>query len=104
QRHRTADHVGNVSTLQPFGHQFEHIKLLAHGRRPVSSITEFHACPSFNTSSSALASRKSAVSNPSVNQEYTGASSARAASCFPCCCHRRARLMAARSSRDLACC
>src|SRR5215470_1637476 len=32
-----------------------------------------------------------------------GASSAWASMRLPCCCHRRARLMAARSSRDLAC-
>ena len=28
QRYRTADHVGNISPLQPFSHQFQHIKLL----------------------------------------------------------------------------
>jgi hypothetical protein len=30
QRDRTADHVGNISTLQLFDYQFQYVKLLAH--------------------------------------------------------------------------
>src|SRR5262245_23971563 len=56
-----------------------------------------------NSANNAFASFKSAVSNPSVNQLYTGASRSWASWRFPCCCQRRARLVAARSSRDLAC-
>jgi len=56
-----------------------------------------------NASSSALASCRSAVSKPSVNQLYMGASSSCAAARLPCCCHRRPRLMVARRSKDLAC-
>ena len=64
------------------------------------------ACPLASryasASSNTLASCRAAVSKPSVNQPYTGARSCRASTCLPCCCHRRARLMAARSSRDFA--
>jgi hypothetical protein len=56
-----------------------------------------------NSSSNALASWRSAVSKPSVNQLYTGASTSWASARLPCCCHRRLRLIAARSSHDLAC-
>ena len=54
-----------------------------------------------SASNNAFASCKSAVSNPSVNQLYTGASKSRASAPFPCPCHSRARLVAARSSQDL---
>src|SRR6266567_3972703 len=56
-----------------------------------------------NSSNNALASLRSAVSNPSVNQLYTEASSSWASWRLPCCCQSRARLVAARSSSDLAC-
>ncbi len=49
-----------------------------------------------NSSSSALASWKSAVSKPSVNQPYTSASSWCTSARWAWYCHRRARLMAAR--------
>src|SRR5215475_14529530 len=51
----------------------------------------------------ALASCKSAVSNPSVNQLYTGASKSWASWRVPCCCQSRARLVAVLNSKDLAC-
>jgi hypothetical protein len=54
--------------------------------------------------SSAFASFRSRVSNPSVNHAYTGASSSRACCTFPWSRQRRARLIAARSSNDFACC
>src|SRR5215475_7785970 len=57
-----------------------------------------------NSSNNALASFKSAVSNPSVNHPYTGASRSWASWRLPCCCHSRARLVAVRNSKDLACC
>src|SRR5215831_8750363 len=56
-----------------------------------------------NSSNNAFASFKSAVSNPSVNQWYTGARRSWASWRLPCCCQSRARLVAARSSQDLAC-
>src|SRR5439155_11776588 len=56
-----------------------------------------------NSSNNAFASFKSAVSNPSVNQWYTGARRSWASWRFPCCCQRRARLVAVRSSQDFAC-
>src|SRR5262249_6818434 len=56
-----------------------------------------------NSSSNALASCKSAVSKPSVNQLYTGASRSWASWRLPCCCQRQARLVAVRNSKDLAC-
>src|SRR5215471_11858952 len=56
-----------------------------------------------NSSNNAFASCKSAVSNPSVNQLYTGASRSWASWRLPCCCQSRARLVVARSSSDLAC-
>ena len=55
-----------------------------------------------NAVSNTLASFKSVVSNPSVNQWYTGARRSWASACLPCCCQRRLRLMAARSSSDFA--
>ena len=76
------------------------------GRRPAwtsgSKWTEFSGrrlTPHPNSSNSALACWRSAVSKPSVNQLYTGASSSRASVALPCCRHRRARLKAARSSQ-----
>src|SRR5215510_6727065 len=56
-----------------------------------------------NSSNNALASCKSAVSNPSVNQLYTGASRSWASWRLPCCCQSRLTLIVARSSHDLAC-
>jgi hypothetical protein len=56
-----------------------------------------------NCSNNAFASFRSRVSNPSVNQPYTGANSSRACCTLPWSRLRRARLMAARSSQDLAC-
>ena len=44
------------------------------------------------------------MSKPSVNQPYISARSARAAVCFPWVCHKRLRLMAARSSNAFAPC
>ena len=55
-------------------------------------------------SSNALASWRSTVSEPSVNQPYTGARRARASACLPWCCHRWLRLTAARSSSALGRC
>ena len=57
-----------------------------------------------NSCSSAFASFRSRVSNPSVNQPYTGANSSRACCTLPWSRQRRASLMAARSSQDFACC
>jgi hypothetical protein len=45
-----------------------------------------------NSSNSALASFRSRVSKPSVNQPYTGASRSRACCDLPCSRRRRARL------------
>src|SRR5215475_4677389 len=56
-----------------------------------------------NSSNNALASFKSAVSNPSVNQSYTGASRSYASWRLPCCCQSRAKEVAVRNSKDLAC-
>src|SRR6266446_686210 len=56
-----------------------------------------------NSSNNAFASCKSAVSNPSVNQWYTGARRSWASWRLPCCCQSRARLVAVRNSKDLAC-
>src|SRR5262244_1138240 len=56
-----------------------------------------------NSSNNALASLRSAVSNPSVNHPYTGASRSWASWRLPCCCQRRARLVAVFNSKDLAC-
>jgi hypothetical protein len=61
-------------------------------------------CQACSASSNVLASFRSRVSNPSVNQPYTGASSSRACCGFRWWRQRRARLIAARSSQDLACC
>jgi hypothetical protein len=58
--------------------------------------------PHNNSSSSALASRRSAVSKPSVNQRQIVASRSSASSRWPYCCHRLLRLIVARSSSDLA--
>ena len=51
-----------------------------------------------NSASRTAASFRSAVSNPSVNQPQSGASSSRASSRRPCSPHSRARSVAARSS------
>jgi hypothetical protein len=75
-----------------------HIGQAPHPYTNRCSHTFYH-----NASSNALASCKSAVSNPSVNQLYTGVSRARASSRFHCCYHSRPRLITARNSRDLAC-
>src|SRR6516162_5419474 len=56
-----------------------------------------------NSSNNAFASLRSGVSNPSVNQLYTGASRSWASWHFPCCCQSLLKLIAARSSSDLAC-
>jgi hypothetical protein len=56
----------------------------------------------FNSSRSALASFKSAVSKPSLNQPYISASIARPSSRWPCFASRRTRLVVARSSKSLA--
>src|SRR5262249_20140994 len=77
--------------------------LLEEGDHPVEDIIEVHYRPSSNSSNNALASLRSAVSNPSVNQLYTGASRSWASWHFPCCCQSRARLVAARNSKDLTC-
>src|SRR4029450_3909994 len=66
-------------------------------------VVKRHDRHSSNASNNALASFKSAVSNPSVNQWYTGARRSRASWRFPCCCHRRLKLITARSSSDLPC-
>src|SRR6516164_5651690 len=55
-----------------------------------------------SASSSTFASFRSRVSKPSVNQPYTGASSSRACCDLPLSRQRRAMLIAARSSSDLA--
>src|SRR5215831_6734205 len=57
-----------------------------------------------NSSNNALASLRSAVSNPSVNQLYTGASRSWASWRFPWLCQSLLKLMAVRNSKDLACC
>jgi hypothetical protein len=56
-----------------------------------------------NSASSALACCKLAVSNPSVNQLYISARSFLPSSRLPWRCHRRLRLVAARSSNAFAC-
>src|SRR5215467_9298874 len=70
---------------------------------PFEYLIEVHHRPSDNSSNRALASIKSAVSNPSVNQLYTGASRSWASWRLPCLCHNRARLVAMRNLKDLAC-
>src|SRR5262249_3829237 len=67
----------------------------------VLSIPRFRAY--LSATNNAFASVRSAVSNPSVNQLYTGASRSWASWRLPCCCHRRARVVAVRNSKDLAC-
>ena len=52
---------------------------------------------------SALASRRSGVSNPSVNHSFKGVKSSRASAHLDWLFHRRARATLARSSYDLAC-
>src|SRR5215472_7184160 len=53
-----------------------------------------------NSSIRAAASRKSGVSNPSVNHPYISSTSCRALLTSPVLCQTRARLMAALSSAD----
>src|SRR5215510_12771330 len=69
----------------------------------VEDVVQAHSRLLSSAWSSAFASIRSAVSNPSVNQLYTGASNSYASWRLPCCCHKRARLVAVRNSRDLAC-
>jgi hypothetical protein len=57
-----------------------------------------------NLSSNALASFRSRVSSPSVNQPWMGASRSRACCRLPRSRHSRAMLTAARSSQDFSCC
>src|SRR5215471_10952023 len=56
-----------------------------------------------NASNNVLASLRSAVSKPSVNQWYTGARRSWASWRLPWPCQRRARLVAVLNSKDLAC-
>ena len=77
--------------------------LLEQGNHAVEYRVEVHYRPSSSSCNNALASLRSAVSNPSVNQLYTSANTCHASSRFPCCCHNRARLVAVRNSKDLAC-
>src|SRR5262249_54045607 len=64
---------------------------------------EIHYRPSSSSCNNAFASMRSAVSKPSVNQLYTGASRSWASLRLPCCSQSRARLVTLRSSHDLAC-
>src|SRR5262245_57673095 len=66
-------------------------------------LVEVHHRPSDSSFRRALASFRSAVSKPSVNQLYTGASRSWASWHLPCCCQNRARLVAILNSKDLAC-
>jgi len=74
--------------------------------RHIQDGREARACPlalrSTHASSSVVASWRSAVSQPAVHQPSSGASRAWASARVPCCCHSRARLMAARRSRAVA--
>src|SRR5262249_13866007 len=70
---------------------------------PFEYLIEVHHRPSDHASNRALASLRSAVSKPSVNQLYTGARRSWASWHLPCCCHRRARLVAVRNSKDFVC-
>src|SRR5215470_4997613 len=70
---------------------------------PFEYLIEVHHRPSDTSFNRALASIKSAVSNPSLNQWYTGARRSWASWRLPWRCQRRARLRAARNSRDFAC-
>src|SRR5215510_15744894 len=62
-----------------------------------------HTRFSLNSCNNAFASLRSAVSNPSVNHPYTGASKSYASWRLPCWCQSRAKLVALRNSQDLAC-
>ena len=73
------------------------------GAKFFQEVVKRHDRSSSNSSNNALASLRSAVSNPSVNQLYTGASRSWASWRLPCWCQSRARLVAARNSKDLAC-
>src|SRR5215471_20790518 len=77
--------------------------LLEQGNHLVENVIEIHYCPSSSVCNNAFASMRSAVSKPSVNQPYTGASRSWASWRLPCWCQSRARLVAARSSKDFAC-
>src|SRR5262249_35850800 len=69
----------------------------------VEDVVQAHYHFPSSSSNNAFASFRSPVSNPSVNHWYTGARRPWASWRLPCCCHRRARLVAARNSKDLAC-
>src|SRR5262245_41886222 len=70
---------------------------------PESKGAAGHADSSSNSSNNAFASFRSAVSNPSVNQLHTGASRSWASWRLPCCFQSRAKEVAVRNSKDLAC-
>ncbi len=78
--------------------------LPADGRGPVKGLGGSWLRSHVSSSSSFFASFKSTVSNPSVNQPYTGTSTSRASVRRPCSPHSQARLIAARNSYALACC
>src|SRR5262249_37417902 len=81
---------------QPFPLSEQHDNL-------VEDVVQAHSRLLCSAWSSAFASIRSAVSKPSVNQLYTGASRSWASWRLPCCCQSRARLVVARSSQDFAC-
>src|SRR5262249_46527097 len=97
----------NEFVLQGFHALIAQVKLHLEGSighpssllEKVDHIVEYrvkvHYRPSSNSSNKALASFKSAVSKPSVNQLYTRASRSWASWRLPCWCHRRAKLVAA---------
>src|SRR5262245_36156019 len=95
---------GIVETKLPFQGTVGHTPLALEECENVSNdLVEIHYRPSSSACNNAFASCRSAVSNPSVNHPYTGARRSWAAWGLPCCCQSRARLVAARSSKDLAC-
>src|SRR5215471_8880604 len=93
-----------IEVKTPFECTVRHTPLaFQQGDNLCKDVVKRHNRSSSNTSNNAFASFKSAVSKPSVNQLYTGARRSWASWRFSCCCQRRARLVAARSSSDLAC-
>src|SRR5262249_27227517 len=94
-----AEHQGRAVAVTRLGEAikliFGHVlrSLIVHGGKRYDA----------NSFSSAFASFRSSVSKPSVNHPYTGANSSRASCTLPWSRQRRARLIAARSSQDLAC-
>src|SRR6516162_5249383 len=86
RKHQPIDLVITERGLVPLEAQVPQPRRYAHQAPPSSS-------------SSALASLRSCVSKPSVNQPYTGASSLRASTRRPWSRRSRARLTAARSSQ-----